>query len=50
MQPLIWLAGGGVLLLLELLFPSVDGFLIGGVAALLLSAVTALLPLAAPCS
>ncbi|MGB5240890.1 MAG: NfeD family protein [Prochlorococcaceae cyanobacterium] len=48
MHPLIWLAGGGVLLLLELLFPSVDGFLIGGVAALLLSAVTALLPLAAP--
>lgn len=47
MHPLIWLAGGGVLLLLELLFPSVDGFLIGGVAALLLSAVTALLPLAA---
>jgi membrane protein implicated in regulation of membrane protease activity len=48
MHPLIWLAGGGMLLLLELLFPSVDGFLIGGVAALLLSAVTALLPLAAP--
>ncbi len=48
MHPLIWLAGGGVLLLLELLFPSVDGFLIGGVAALLLSAITALLPLAAP--
>ncbi|HHG2222824.1 MULTISPECIES: NfeD family protein [unclassified Synechococcus] len=47
MHPLIWLAGGGVLLLLELLFPSVDGFLIGGVAALLLSAVAALLPLAA---
>jgi inner membrane protein len=47
MHPLIWLAGGGVLLLLELIFPSVDGLLIGGVAALLLSAVTALLPLAA---
>lgn len=47
MHPLIWLAGGGVLLLLELIFPSVDGFVIGGVAALLLSAISALLPLAA---
>jgi membrane protein implicated in regulation of membrane protease activity len=47
MHPLIWLAGGGALLVLELLFPTVDGFLIGGVAALLLSAISALLPLPA---
>ncbi len=44
MHPLIWLAGAGALLLLELVGPGFDGLLIGAVSALLLSALTALLP------
>ncbi|APD48687.1 NfeD family protein [Synechococcus sp. CS-602] len=44
MIPLIWLVAGGGLLLLEWIFPSIDGLLIGAVAALLLSALTALWP------
>jgi membrane protein implicated in regulation of membrane protease activity len=43
--PLIWLAGAAVLLTLELSQPSFDGLMFAAIAALLVSAVTAIGPL-----
>ncbi len=46
MSALLWLALAGLLLLIELLSPGFGGFLMGAVAALLLSALTGPLALA----